>query len=270
LKAPLIAGRYFAEQDAGSELRPVIVSQSLAARYWPHESAVGKRVKRGLYDSERRWLTVVGVVGTLKETQDEVVTTPDAWYQFYAPAVGPDLDQMIFALRTRGDPAGLLPAVRQTIRGLDRDVPVHDVATMEQRFRHRTTTERFSASLYGMLGILGLVLAALGIYAVLAFSVTQRLRELGIRAALGARPADVRALILGNGLRLTAAGLVLGAAGSLALTRLLSSQLYQTDPRDPLVMIGALAGLAIVALYSCYIPAQRAAAADPVLALRSD
>jgi predicted permease len=285
LKIPLLAGRYFTEHDGGNDgdgddrrhdhnngnaPRSAIVSKSLADRYWPGESAIGKRVKRGLYGSERPWLTVVGVVGTLKEKQDEVVTTSDALYLFYAQPIRADLDQMTFVLRTRGEPASLLPAVRQTIRGIDRDVPVYDVATMEQRFRRRTTTERFSAGLYGLLGLLGLALAAFGIYAVLAFSVNQRLRELGIRAALGARPADIRALIVHNGLRLTALGLALGAAGSLVLTHFLSSQLYQTDPRDPLVLIGALTCLTVIAIYSCYIPAQRAAGIDPILALRSD
>jgi putative ABC transport system permease protein len=277
LKVPLLAGRYFTEHDGADAPFSVIVSKSFADRYWPSNSgpgtgngAIGKRVKRGLYNSDHPWLTVVGVVGTLKETQDEVVTSPDAWYLPYAQPIRQDLDQMTFVLRTRGEPAGLLPAIRQTIRGIDRDVPIYDVATMEQRFHRRTTTERFSTGLYGILGLLGLTLAAFGIYAVFAFSVSQRVRELGIRAALGARPADIRALILRNGLRVTLIGLALGVGGSLVLTRFLASQLYQTDPRDPMVLIGALACLAIIATCSCYIPAQRAAGIDPIRALHAD
>ncbi len=275
LKVPLLAGRYLDERDAAASPFAVVVSQSFANRYWPGaggrgERAIGKRVKRGLYGSDHPWLTVVGVVGTLKETQDEVLSHSDAWYLPYAQPIRPDLDAMTLVLRTRGEPAALLPAVRRTLRELDRDVPLFDVATMEERFQRRTTTERFSRGLYGVLALVGLALAAFGIYAVLAFAVGQRLRELGIRAALGARPADLRALILRNGLRLTSVGLALGLAGSLGLTRFLAAQLYQTDPRDPAVLASSLVCLAVLATYSCYVPAQRAAAIDPARSLHGD
>jgi putative ABC transport system permease protein len=145
---------------------------------------------------------------------------------------------------------------------------VFDVKTMEQRFAEQTTRERFTMVICTALGVLGLVLAALGIYGVLSFSVNQRLREIGIRSALGARPDEIRALVLGSGLRLAAIGLALGLAGALALTRLLSSQLYQVSPRDPVALAAALAGLAVIALLSSYLPARRAARIDPMSALR--
>jgi len=138
--------------------------------------------------------------------------------------------------------------------------------TMEERFVQRTTPERFSTVIYTTLGFLGLVLAAIGIYGVLAFSVNQRLREIGIRSAMGAQPGQLRAMVMASALRLTAAGLAIGLVGSLALTKLLSSQLYQISPRDPVSLVFALVCLAIIAFLSSYFPAQRAARIDSVTA----
>jgi len=272
LRVPLVAGRFFDEHDTADSLRAVVVSRSLAERYWPGESALGKRIKRGRYDSPQPWLTVVGVAGTLKEKHDEVLDNDDAWYIPAAQSVE-DFDRMTFTLRVdgrRGDPLALAPAVRAAVHAADKDTPVFDLMTMEQRFAERTATERFSAVIYTALGVLGLLLAAIGIYGVLAFSVSQRLREIGIRAALGAQPGELRRLVLASGLRLAATGLALGAAGALALTKLMASQLYQVSPRDPAVLFFALVTLAVIALVSSYLPARRAASIDPVSALRHE
>jgi len=231
---------------------------------------VGKRVKRNRYDSDRPWLTVVGVVGTLKETEDEVATNSDAWYLPYAQPILAGLDAMTFVLRGRSAPESLLPAAREAIAGIDRDQPIYDVKTMEERFQVRTQTERFSTGVYGALGLLGLTLAAIGIYAVLAFSVSRQLPEIGIRSALGATPGEVRLLILRDALWVTVLGLALGTGGALLLTRLLSGELYQIDPRDPATFLGALACLAVTALAASVIPALRAARTSPLLALRHE
>jgi putative ABC transport system permease protein len=270
MKIPLVAGRYLDEHDDERSPLVIVISKSFADRYWPGESAVGKRVKRNRYDSDRPWLTVVGVVGTLKETEDEVATNSDAWYLPYAQPILPGLDTMTFVLRSRSAPEALLPAARAAIASVDRDQPIYDVKTMEDRFQIRTQTERFSTGVYGALGLLGLTLAAIGIYAVLAFSVSQRLPEIGIRSALGATPGEVRILILRNALLVTALGLALGAGGALLLTKLLSSELYQVDPRDPATFLGALACLAATALAASVIPAYRAAKVSPLLALRHE
>jgi putative ABC transport system permease protein len=270
MRIPLLAGRLLSEHDDERSPLVIVISKSFADRYWPGESAIGKRVKRNRYESDRPWLTVVGVVGTLKETEDEVMTNADAWYLPYAQPIIPDIDAMTFVLRSRSAPDRVLAAARRAIASIDPDQPIYDVKTMEDRFQTRTQTERFSTSIYGALGLLGLTLAAIGIYAVLAFSVNQRLPELGVRAALGASPGEVRILILRNAMALTALGLALGLGGALALTRFLASELYQIDPRDPLTILGAFLGLATTALISSFIPANRAARTSPILALRSE
>jgi predicted permease len=270
LRVPLVAGRFFDERDNADGMLAAIVSRSLAERYWPGESALGKRIKRGRYDTPLPWLTVVGVVGTLKEKHDEVLENDDAWYLPYAQVPTEEFERMTFTLRTKGDPLALVPAVRAAVHAVNKDTPVFDVMTMEQRFAERTAPERFSAVIYTALGILGLVLAAIGIYGVLAFRVDQRLREIGIRAALGAQPGELRKLVLLSGLRLAGIGLAIGAAGALAFTKLLSSQLYQVSPRDPVVLASALAVLAVISVVASYLPARRAAKIDPVSALRSE
>jgi putative ABC transport system permease protein len=272
LRVPRLAGRFLDDHDVAGAPRVVVVSKSLADRYWPGvpaESVVGQRVKRGRYDSPRPWLTVVGVAGTLEETHDEVLANDDAWYLPYGQAVD-EIDSLTFTLRSRGRPLGLAQAARDAIHAADRDEPVYSLMTMEQRFAQRTTPVRFSTVIYTALGLLGLVLAAIGIYGVLAFSVNQRLREIGIRGALGAQPGQLRSLVLGSGLRLAGAGLVIGVAGALALTRFLSSQLYQVSPRDPVALVVAFLCLAAIALLSSYLPARRAARINPVGALRGE
>jgi len=269
LRVPLVAGRFLDDHDTADAPPVVVVSKSLADRYWPGGSAVGKRIKRGRYDSPFPWMTVVGVAGTLKETH-ELIDNDDAWYLPYAQGSGEELEQMTFTLRVRGNPLDLAPAARDAIHAANKDEPVFDLMTMEQRFAKRTTRERFTMVICTALGFLGLVLATLGIYGVLAFSVNQRLREIGIRSAMGAQPGQIRTLVLGSGLRLAGAGLAIGLAGALALTRLLSSQLYQVSPRDPVALVSALAGLAVIALLSSYLPARRAARIDPVSALRGE
>jgi len=273
LRVPLVAGRFLTDHDTAGASRVVVVSKSLADRYWPGTSpgtAIGKQVRRGRATSTQPWLTVVGVAGSLKETHDDVLGNDDAWYIPTAQQTVDELERMTFTLRTAGDPLALVPAVRAAIQSVDQDVPVFDVLTLEERMAKRTTPERFSTVIYTSLGVLGLVLAAIGIYGVLSFTVNQRLREIGIRAAIGAQPAHVRALVLGSGLRLAGTGLVLGVAVALALTRFLASQLYGVSPRDPVALVIAFVGLAVISLVSSYLPARRAAAIDPVSALRTE
>ncbi len=269
LKVPLLRGRLLAERDDARAPRVVLVSRSFADRYWPGEDPLGRRVKRGRADAPSPWLTVVGVVGTLAETRDELEPHPDALYFPYAQPTAPALDSMVFALRAP-HAERLAAAVREAVRGVDADEPVYDVATLEELFGERTAPARLSSALYGILGGLGLLLAGLGLHGVLSFTVSRRLHEIGIRSALGASPADLLLLVLGNGLGLTGLGLALGAALSLPFTRLLGSQLHGIEAHDPWTLGGALLFLAATALFSSLLPARRAARIDPLDALRRE
>jgi predicted permease len=267
---PLNSGRLLTEHDTDSSEPVVLISRSMAERYWPGESPLGKRVKRGVYDSESPWMTIVGVVGTLKETEDEVASTSDAWYLPYTQPTASPIESMVFVLSTRSDPMSLVPQVRSAVASLDRDLAIYDVLSMEDRLARRTMHDRFSAILYSILGGLGLGLAALGIYGVLSFTISQRLREIGIRSAMGARPVDLKALVLRDALLLTLAGLAVGFAAAIAATRLLSSQLHGMRHDDPGVIVGAVLALAGVSLLSSYVPALRAARVEPIDALRQE
>jgi len=267
LSIPLLEGRRFTEADNETSLPVVIVSRSFANKYWPGQSPLGKRVKRGLYDAERPWLTVVGVVRTLSETTDEQ-NTHDAWYLPYSQTTMPNFTKVTFSIKTLAEPKGLIPQVRKVILGLDPDQPIFDVQTMAERLAHKTAPDRFSALLYGLMGSLGLVLAAIGIYGAFSFSVNERRREMGIRMALGARPGQIQGMVVRQALALTAIGLLVGSVGALYLSRFLASHLHEISARDPLTLGLVLALLIAAALLSSYLPARRASGTDPVTSLR--
>ncbi len=270
LKVPLLAGRMLEERDGPDSPPVVVISRSMAERYWPGEDPIGKRVKRGQYDSDNPWVTVVGVVGTLQETQDESVPFPDAWYLPYRQEVAPPFDSIVFTLRTAGSPQTLAQPARRAISAIDPGEPIYDVKTMEERLYDRTTSQRFSTLLYAGLGLLGLVLATLGIYGVLSYSVARRVREIGVRAALGAAPRDLERMVFRQSAVLVTTGLVLGAATALYFSPYIEDQLHRVQPRDPLSLGLSLAGLAALALVLTWIPARRAARIDPATALRQD
>lgn len=272
MRIPLLEGRTFTQQDIVQPNNVIIVSKSFADRYWPGQSAVGKRIKRGTYESpENPWMTVIGVVGTLKETADNSdmeMATQDAWYMPYSQGTVPFLDSVTFVLRSDRDARSLVPTVRQALREVDPNQPISDVATMQERLGRLTGQERLNAMIYAVLCAFGLVLAALGIHGVLSFAVSQRLREIGIRAAMGAQPGQIRGMVMRSALAMIALGLALGVAGALVLTRFLQAKLYEIDPRDPVTLAGAVVVLGLIALVSSFLPAHRAAKIDPVRALR--
>ena len=271
MKIPLISGRTFTRQDIEEPHNVLIVSKSFADRYWPGQSPLGKRIKRGTYASDNPWMTVVGVVGTLKETQDTSAletATSDAWYMPYSQNTQRFLDSMDFVIRSDRDPRSLIPAVRQALREVDPNQPIYDIAALPERLDRLTGQERLNAMIYSVLGAFGLVLAALGIHGVLAFSVNQRLREMGIRSAMGAQPGQLRGLVMRSALGMIAIGLALGLVGSFVLTRFLSAKLYEIDAHDPATLVGAMAILGVIALVSSFFPANRAAKVDPIRALR--
>jgi putative ABC transport system permease protein len=262
---PLLRGRNFTERDGPKSTHVLIVSESLAKKYWPGQDPLGKRLKWGPPESTDPWLTVVGVVGDVK--QGPLETAADAHtYEPYAQ-LGAPLSLRI-AVRGQGDPAGLAADVRTAVWSLDRQLALGDVRTMDQVIRRSTASRRFSLVLLGSFAALALVLAAIGIYAVLAYSVARRTHEIGVRVALGARRGDVVRLVLGQGLRVTAIGIVFGVAGALVLTRFLQSLLYEVRPTDPPTFVGVLLLLVTVSAAASYLPARRAVRVDPMVALR--
>ncbi|HMD07371.1 MAG TPA: ABC transporter permease [Candidatus Acidoferrum sp.] len=262
---PLLRGRYFTELDGPKSTHVLIVSESLAKKYWPGQDPLGKRLKWGPPESTDPWLTVVGVVGDVK--QGPLETAADAHtYEPYAQ-LGAPLSLRV-AVRGQADPAGLAVDVRAVVRSLDRQLALGNVRTMDEVISRSTASRRFSLVLVGSFAALALVLAAIGIYAVLAYSVARRTHEIGVRMALGARSGDVVRLVLSQGLRVTAIGIVFGVAGALGLTRFLQSLLYEVRPTDPPTFVGVLLVLVGVSVAASYLPARRAMRVDPIVALR--
>jgi predicted permease len=271
--ARLVRGRLFDERDHAEATKTIIVDERLANHFWPDRDPIGRRMRFPSnpddllkVDENTEWITVVGVVGQLRHRglvtreSDEV----GAYFVPYAQRTGRGYT---LAIRTRTDPAPMLPAVRAALAGIDPQVPLFDVRTMEDRVEASLLTRRAAMLLTGGFGLVALLLAALGIYGVLAYLVAQRTREIGIRLALGSTTGNVFGLVLRQGLALSAIGLAVGLAGTVALGRAIQSQLYGVGPTDPLVLVSATLVLGLVALAACAIPATRASRVDPVRAL---
>jgi putative ABC transport system permease protein len=262
---PLLLGRNFTELDGPKSTHVLIVSESLAKKYWPGQDPLGKRLKWGPPESADPWLTVVGIVGDVK--QGPLETAADAHtYESYAQ-LGAPLSLRV-AVRGQADPAGLTADIRSVVRGLDPQLALGNVRTMDEVISRSTASRRFSLVLVGSFAALALVLAAIGIYAVLAYSVVRRTHEIGVRMALGARGGDVVRLVLGQGLRVAAIGIVFGVAGALGLTRFLRTLLYEVQPTDPLTFAAVLLLLVSIAAAASYLPVRRAMRVDPMVALR--
>jgi putative ABC transport system permease protein len=245
----------------------VVVNRSLAERFWPGEEATGQRLKVGPADSPNPWATVVGVVGDVRQgglageqRLEMYVPYRQETRGFVAPR---DL-----IVRTSSDPEALAAAVRQQVWAVDKDQPVSNVRTMEQVLSAAVSRERFQMLLLGLFAALALLLAAVGIYGVMSYVVTQRTHEIGVRMALGARAGDVLRLVIAQGMRLALVGVGLGLGAALAVTRLMSGMLYGVSSTDPLTFVGVAALLTTISLLACYIPARRATKVDPMEALR--
>jgi putative ABC transport system permease protein len=259
---PLIAGRTFTDEEAWSKPTAVIINQTLARRCWQNENPLGKRLKVGARNST--WVEIIGVAPDTKETE-LTAEVEGALYQPYVTSAEP---AMSLVLRTGVDPLSLAAAARAEIRRLDGELAVSTVSTLDGLLSEATAQPRFNASLLALFALLALVLAAVGIYGVIAFAVAQRTHEIGLRMALGAQPRDVLRLILAQGLKLTLSGVGLGLFAAFALTRWLKTLLFGVSTTDPLTFGGIALVLTVVALLACWIPARRAAKVDPIVALR--
>ena len=260
MRIPLERGRDFTERDRAGSLPVAIVNQSFARRFWPGEDPIGKRIQVG--DSLRE---VVGVAHDSRTRSLNESPTP----YFYLPFLQYYQPNMTLEVRTAGDPAGIIPAVRREIAALDRDLPVES-GTLEDALGLSLLPQRAGATLLGIFSLLGLVLASIGLYGVVAYAVAQRTRELGIRVALGAEPGNIYRVVLGHGVKLTFLGLIIGIGAALLLARLARGVLFGVSSTDPVTLGSVAAILAAVALLASFIPARRATRVDPLVALREE
>jgi putative ABC transport system permease protein len=264
LNVPLIKGRYLSDQDGANA---VVVNQAFARIFMPNQDAIGKRLKMGeTPESKFDWMTIVGVVQDVKHTSLEAEPAPELYRQFLD---NKDAEKkMTFAVRSDLSPQSLIGAIRREIQNLDRDQPLANVFTMDQLIDRSVARWRFSVLLMSIFGISAVLLAAVGIYGVISYTVTQSTREIGIRMALGAQRQDVLKLVVGQGLMLILIGVAIGLAGAFGLTRLITTLLFGVTPTDLTTFAVVPTGLTLVALLACYIPAWRATRVDPLVALR--
>jgi predicted permease len=267
MKVPLVAGRHFDERDAGKDApKVVVIDEKMARTYWPGQEPVGKRLKVGGADSEAPWLTVVGIVGSVKQ----YALDTDSRVTLYMPHGQNPSGTMYVVARTSGDPGALAQALTREARAVEPNVPVYDVKTMGERLSDSLARRRFAMTALGLFALVALLLAAVGIYGVMSYSVAQRTREIGVRVALGASRRDVLGLVLGRGMLLAALGIGAGLVGAVPLTRVLGSLLLGVGTTDSVTFVGVPVLLLAVALLACYIPARRAARVNPLVALRHD
>jgi putative ABC transport system permease protein len=259
----IVKGRGFDERDREGSLPVAVVSESMARHFWGDEDPVGRRFQAGRQGMQ----TVVGVAADVKHEGLEA-TTQRA--QMYRPFLQEPRPFGFLAVRTRSDPAALTAGVRSEVLALDRNRPVYDVATMEERLATSVADRRFNLLLLGLFALVALVLAAVGLYGVLAYAVSERTHEIGIRMALGARRESVLRLILRQGVTLVTAGLAAGLLASLLLGRVLAGSLYGVPSTDPVTFAAIPLALLAVALVSSWLPARRATQVDPTVALRQD
>src|SRR3984957_4026571 len=261
MRIPLIAGRFFSASDSEKSQPVVLVDQKMAERFWPHGDAVGKRL-RG--NDHRPWMTIAGVVGVVREYGLDTDTRMVVYFPYAMQPYG----TMFLVAHTTTDPASVTDAMIEQVHALDPDVPVFDIATMQQRFEDSVARQRFATAMLAAFACLALILAAIGVYGVMSFLVTQGTPDIAIRMALGAQRRSILSLVFQQGLGLTLIGIAAGLIGALILTRAMASLLFNVGATDPLTFLGVAALLTLVALAACYIPARRAVRVDPMVALR--
>lgn len=269
---PLVKGRELADSDTGKSVPVILINQSLAQRVFGHQDPLGERLQIDDVQGKRE-VQIVGVVGDIKHYGLDDAPTMDV----YVPLPQAPKDVVVWlvnsiglAVRTGVEPLSVADAVKRELHAVDPDVPASSVQTMEQALRNVNAPRRFNLLLLQLFAAVALLLTVSGIYGVTAYTAAQRRREIGVRVALGAGRANILRLVVGHGLRPVLTGLLLGLAGAVALSRLISSLLFQTSPTDPFTLAGVSALLVLVSFLAAYVPASRATAVDPVSALRAE
>jgi putative ABC transport system permease protein len=267
LGIPLLRGRDFNERDNLKATPVAIINETFARRFFPGEDPIGRRISPGIsngYGDKYPLREIVGVIGDVKLHSLATVSEP----QCYVPLAQSPLGLMSLVVRTDGDPLRLVPAVRSSVAAADKNVSPYNIKTLVQLLSQSVARPRFITLLLGTFAALAVVLAAVGLYGLISYSVAQRTHEIGLRMALGAQRADMLRLVIGQGLKLALIGVGIGIVGAIGLTRLLSGLLYGVKPTDPLTFVAVPLLLTFVTLLACYIPARRATKVDPMVALR--
>jgi putative ABC transport system permease protein len=266
MRVPLLAGRFFDDRDVEGAPQTVIINDTMARMFWPGESPIGRRMKYGSSAGQSPWMTIVGVVGDTRRTGLDAAVRPET----YLPHAQTSAGGMTLVVRTSGAPEEALPALRSVVRSVDQTIPLFATQSVAELLGDMTAQRRLNTLLLSVFGAVAAVVAAVGVYGVLAYSVTQRRRELGVRIALGASARSLLGLVLREGLALAGAGLVVGLLAALALGRVMTTLLYGVNAADP-ATLAAIAGVAaFTALAACLVPAIRAVRVDPTTALRAE
>jgi predicted permease len=263
MSIPLIQGRLFSSSDTDKSQPVVLVDQKMAERFWPHGDAVGRRIR---HNQKSPWLTIAGVVGVVKQYG---LDTDTRMVVYYAHSQHPG-GSMFLVARTTGDPAALTDAIDQQVQAIDPDVPVYDIATMLQRVHESVARQRFAMTMLGAFAGFAMILAAVGVYGVMSFLVTQGTPDIAIRMALGAQRNTILSLVFQQGMALALIGIAAGLIGAFMLTRLMRGLLFGVSATDPITFVGVVLLLTIAALSACYFPARRAMRVDPMVALREE
>ena len=268
LEIPIVRGRGLTEEDNETAPRVIVINEAMARRYWPNEDPVGKRMAIGESSRDTSWRTIVGIAGSVRHASLTEDPVPCAFIDYRQDVES--WSRMAFVMKTKTDPASLTSAVRSSLVGIDPQQPVYAIEPLEKLVEGSVAPRRFVMSLIGSLAFVALVLALVGIYSVISFSVNERTREIGIRMALGAKRGDVLRMVLGQGMRVSAIGIVAGLGIAFAVTRLLRTLLFEVSTTDPKTFGLVVALLTLVALLACYLPARRATKVNPLVALRSE
>jgi predicted permease len=266
LQIPIMRGRSLTATDTENSERVIVINESMARRYWPNENPVGQRLVIGDSSKDTAWRTIVGVVADNRHASLSESPVPTAFISYRQ-----DLEswpRMAFVIKSKTDAASLAPVVRKTLASVDPTQPVYAIEPMTNLLSASIAQRRFIMLLLGSLAVLGLVLAMIGVYGVISFSVSERTHEIGIRMAVGARTLDVLRMVVGQGMRLAAAGIAIGVGAGLAVMRLLTGMLFQVSTMDFRAYTLVAIGLGAVAMLACYMPARRATKVDPLVALR--
>jgi predicted permease len=259
MRIPIVSGRGFTRRDTADAPAVVVVNQTMAGRYWRDANPVGRFIRIGK--------TRLQVVGIARDGKYRSLSERPAPYMYF-PLAQSYRSAVRLHVRTAADPAATIDELRQAMHELDPELPVTETITMDQHMEEAVFAQRIGATLLSIFGALALTLAAVGLYSVMAYAVSQRTRELGIRLALGATPRELRRMVVSGGMKLAGVGLAVGAAGAVGVSRLLTSLLNGVSPADPATFGGVLVLLGAVAFVAALVPARRASAVDPIVALR--